>query len=89
MIPVELKILGKRYFFKSDNPEKLKENAKYLEAKLEELKERFNTVDQKKIFVLFSLNLIEQYFSEKEDKEKLEIELEQINELLGEVEIEK
>ncbi len=86
MISIEIKILGRKYFFRSDNPEKLKKNAEYFESQLESLKEKFNTVDQHKLFVLYSLNLIEQYFSEKEMREKLEKELEQINGMLGKIE---
>lgn len=83
MKPVEIQLLGKKYFFKSDDPEGLQKTAKYLEEQLQELNSRFNTVDQMKLFALYSLMITEKFFTEKENNKKLNSEIEQINKLLG------
>ncbi len=88
MKAIEIEILGKKYYFKGDDPDGLKKTAQYLESQLEELNQRFNTVDQKKLFVLYSLIITEKYFAEKENNEKLSSELEQINNLLNNVKLE-
>ena len=83
MKSVEIELLGRKYFFKSDNPESLMDTAKYLDQQLLELNERFNTVDQTKLFVMYSLMITEKYFTEKENNKKLNSEIEQINKLLN------
>ncbi len=83
MKSVEIELLGRKYFFKSDNPEDLKNTAKYLDQQLLELNERFNTVDQMKLFAMYSLMITEKYFTEKENNKKLNSEIEQINKLLS------
>jgi len=88
MKAIEIEILGRKYYFKSDDPERLKETARHLESQLEELNERFNTVDQNKLFVLYSLMLLEKYIAEIDNNKKLSEELEQIKNLLNEVVIE-
>ena len=88
MKAIEIEILGRKYYFKSDDPERPKETARHLESQLEELNERFNTVDQNKLFVLYSLMLLEKYVAEIDNNKKLNEELEQIKNLLNEVVIE-
>ncbi len=77
--------MGKKYFFRSDEPEKLQKTAKYLEEQLKELNERFNTVDQMKLYVMYSLIITQKYFTEKEKNKKLDDESELINRLLSDV----
>ena len=83
MKPVEIQLLGKKYYFRSDDPEKLLKTASYLEEQLEELNSRFNTVDQLKLFAMYALSITEKFFTEKENNKKLSSELEQINKMLG------
>ncbi|HPR16869.1 MAG TPA: cell division protein ZapA [Candidatus Cloacimonadota bacterium] len=85
MKSVEVVLLGKKYFFRSDEPEKLQKTAKYLEEQLKELNERFNTVDQMKLYVMYSLIITQKYFTEKEKNKKLDDESELINRLLSDV----
>ncbi len=87
MNSVEIKILDKKYFFKTENPEKLKKTATYLNGQLEKMNEKYNTVDQHKLFVLYALRLTEQYFENENVNEKLTVELENIAKLLDDVEI--
>jgi len=66
MQSTEVIILGKKYYFKTDDPQKIKDHAEYLNQQLEDLNAQFNTVDQSKLYVLFSMLLTEKYFSEIE-----------------------
>ena len=87
MNSVEIEILGKKYFFKTENPEKLKKTATYLKEQLEKMNEEYNTVDQHKLFVLYALRLTEQYFENENVNEKLTVELDNIAKLMVDVEI--
>ncbi len=87
MKSIEIKILGRTYYFRSDEPEKLIETAEYVEDQLEKLNERFNTVDQNKLLVLYALSMTEKYLSEIDDYKNLSEKLEQINNLLDNIEI--
>ncbi|MBC8415001.1 MAG: cell division protein ZapA [Candidatus Cloacimonetes bacterium] len=83
MKSIEIELLGRKYFFRSDNPEKLQETARYLESQLEELNSRFNTVDQNKLFVLYALMITEKYLSTIENNKELNKEFEQITNMLN------
>lgn len=83
MKSIEIELLGRKYFFRSDNPEKLQETARYLESQLEELNSRFNTVDQNKLFVLYALMITEKYLSTSENNKELNKEFEQITNMLN------
>ena len=87
MKSIEIKILGRTYYFRSDEPEKLKKTAEYVENQLEKLNERFNTVDQNKLLVLYAISMTEKYISENDDYKNLSEKLEQINNLLDNIEI--
>ena len=89
MKSIEIELLGRKYFFRSDNPEKLQETAKYLESQLEELNSRFNTVDQNKLFVLYALMITEKYLSTTENNKELNKEFEQITNMLNNQILEK
>jgi len=87
MKSIEIKILGRTYYFRSDEPEKLKETAEYVENQLEKLNERFNTVDQNKLLVLYAISITEKYLSEIDEHNNLSEKFEQINDLLDKIEI--
>ena len=87
MKSIEIKILGRTYYFRSDEPEKLKETAEYVENQLEKLNERFNTVDQNKLLVLYAISITEKYLSEIDEHNNLSEKFEQINNLLDKIEI--
>jgi len=80
--PVEIEILGKRYYLRTDEPEELQKLAKVLESQLEELNEKYKTAEQHKLFVLNSLQILKQLSEISEKNRKLEEQLEQINSLL-------
>jgi cell division protein ZapA (FtsZ GTPase activity inhibitor) len=83
MKSIEIVLLGKKYFFKSDNPEDLQKTANYLEEQLEKLNDRYNTIDQMKLYVMYSIMITEKYFTEKEKNKKLNNEIERIQKLLN------
>jgi cell division protein ZapA (FtsZ GTPase activity inhibitor) len=87
MKPIDIEILGKRYHLRSDNPEKIRQYAKYINEHLEELYQKFNTVDQHKVFVLYLLRLTEKYFDEKAQNEKLSKQSEEMTALLEKIDI--
>ena len=72
MQSTEVVILGKKYYFKTDDPQKIRDHAEYLNEQLEDLNKKFNTVDQSKLYVLFSMLLTEKYFSEIEKNKDFE-----------------
>jgi len=82
MKTVEIEILGKIYYLKSNDPDNLQEKAKFLNKNLEELNEKYNTVDQNKLFVLYLLILLEKYSDVQDRNEKLSAELKQVEDLL-------
>lgn len=88
MKTIEVEILGKKYYFKTDNPVKLREHAEYLDSQLEELYEKFNTIDQNKLYVLYSLILTEKYLAEVEKNKILSQSSKKIDHLLDELTIE-
>ena len=88
MKSIEIEILGKKYHFKSDDPEKFLEYANYLKSQIEALDKKFNTVNQNKLYVLYSLMLTEHYFEEIEKNKALKKEIEQINSLLQKIDTE-
>lgn len=89
MKSIEIELLGRKYFFRSDDTEKLQETAKYLESQLEELNSRFNTVDQNKLFVLYALMITEKYLGIIENNKELNKEFEQITNMLDNQNLEK
>lgn len=83
MKTVEIEIFGKKYYLKSNEPEKVMQKATILNTKLEELNEKFNTVDYTKLFVLYMLILLDELeFSEQKNLE-LNQKLQQVEELLN------
>ncbi len=88
MKSIEVEILGKKYYFKTDNPVKLREHVEYLDSQLEELYEKFNTIDQNKLYVLYSLILTEKYLAEVEKNKILSQSSKKIDNLLDELTIE-
>lgn len=88
MKTVEVEILGRKYYLKCDRPEQIHHQAEELNNALAELNAKFNTVDQLKLFVLFTLTLLEKYENEQAINRKLSEEFKQLNKLLGNIDSE-
>ncbi len=86
MKTVEIEILGRKYFLKSDSPSELLQQAEYLDKQLGKLNDKFNTVDQNKLFVLYCLLLIEENLTLTEENKKNREELQRIKELVQNLE---
>lgn len=84
MESVELEVLGKKYYFRVDNPATFRKHAALVIRELESLEKKFNTVDQRKLFLLCTLMITEKYFNEVEKNKSLTQEIERINALIGE-----
>ena len=83
MKTVEIEIFGRKYYIKSDDPEDVLQKAEILNKDLEELNERFNTVDYNKLFVLYMLILLERNETEQLQNKNLSKELKQVEDLLN------
>ncbi len=86
MKSIEVEILGKKYVFKSDNPEQLIRCTDYLKEELEEFGKKYSTINQNKLYVLYALKLTEKLFAEMDKNEDLAQKIEQINSLLKHIE---
>lgn len=86
MKSVEVEILGKKYVFKSDDPERLQKCADYLKTEMDEFSKKYSTINQNKLFVLYSLMLTEKLFDEIDKNADLAKKIEQINSLLKHIE---
>jgi cell division protein ZapA (FtsZ GTPase activity inhibitor) len=82
MKAIEVEILGKKYVFQSDNPERVSKCAEYLKTEMEEFGKKYSTLNQNKLYVLYSMMLTEKFFDELEKNKELSKKLEQINSLL-------
>ena len=89
MDSIEIEILGKKFFFKSDKPERLMRCAEYVKTHMEDMNKKYNTVNQSKLYVLYSLMLTEKLFDEIDKNKELTKKIEQINGLLKHIDIEK
>jgi cell division protein ZapA (FtsZ GTPase activity inhibitor) len=86
MKSVEVEILGKKYVFKSDDPDRLQKCTEYLKTEMEEFSKKYSTINQNKLFVLYSLMLTEKLFDEIDKNADLTKKIEQINSLLKHIE---
>lgn len=73
MKTVEIEIFGKKYYIKTNEPEEVLKKSQIINAQLEDLNQKFNTVDYNKLFVLYMLILHDRLDTEQ----KLNIELKQ------------
>ncbi len=73
MKTVEIEIFGKKYYIKTNEPEEVLKKSQIINAQLEDLNQKFNTVDYNKLFVLYMLILHDRLDTEQ----KLNIDLKQ------------
>ena len=85
MKTVEIEIFGKKYYIKSNEPEEVLKKSGLINSQLEELNEKFNTVDYNKLFVLYMLILHDRLESEQKVSDELKRKLQQLDTLLNEV----
>ena len=83
MKTVDIEIFGKKYYIKTNEPDKVLQKANILNKKLEELNEKFNTVDYNKLFVLYMLILLDEMDDMEHKNQKLCQKLKQVEDLLN------
>lgn len=79
MQSIEIELLGRKYFFKTDNPDKIREYAEFMKNELDALYEKNPAIDHTKLFAYYSLSLTERFFKEIEKNEILSKELKNID----------
>ena len=69
-----VKILGREFLVKSDADGEgyIDEIAEYLNGKISEILETTNTSESLKVLVLAAMNIVDDYFSAKSEKENME-----------------
>ena len=82
MKTVEIEIFGKKYYIKSNEPDKVHQKANILNDNLQELNEKFNTVDYTKLFVLYMLILLDKLDDIELKNKELCQKLKQVEDLL-------
>ncbi len=85
--PVEIQVLGRKYFFSSDNPAELIANAERINSELESLNRINSTLDQSKLLIYYALLMTEKYNNEVRENKKLNKELENLGTILNDVNI--
>ncbi len=81
----EIDLLGRKYFFKTDEPEKISEYAEYMKSELNLLSEKYPKVDVQKLFVFYMLTITEKYFIEKEKNKELSEQIKNIDSSLMDI----
>ena len=79
----EVELLGRKYYFKTDEPEKIKKYSDYLKQELDKLSEKYPGIDVQKLMVFFMLTLAEKYFQELDKNRKLSEEIKNIDSSLN------
>lgn len=79
---IDINILGQKLKVRGDNSQKIQEYAEYLDNFLRKLTENYGLIDQKTLFMIAGLNLVEEVFVLKEENNKLKNELDKLNSML-------
>lgn len=82
MQSIEIELLGRKYFFKTDNPDKIREYAEFMKSELDTLYKKNPAIDHTKLFTYYSLSLTERFFKEIEKNKILSSELKNIDSAL-------
>ena len=72
---VSVTILGSEYKIKGADPEYIQRVAAYVDGKMRELERRLATGTPTKIAILASLNIADELFRERVERDKLDVEL--------------
>ncbi len=79
----EIELLGRKYYFKTDEPDKIKAYSDFIKEELNILAERYPSIDNQKLFVFFMLTLTERYFKEVDKNKHLSEEIKNIDSSLN------
>lgn len=79
---IEINVIGHRVKVQGDNAQRIQEYAEYLDNYLRDINSTHSTLDQKTMFILAGMNLVEQIFELKEKNDDLSQELNKVSSLL-------
>jgi len=78
MVSLEVEILGKKYRFRSDNPDKITECASHLNSLLDEITSKYGIIDGKDILVLAAMDLTDKLFQLTEESREMRHDMQQL-----------
>ncbi len=79
MKSVQVEILGRKYHFRGENHNKIREYASFLNEKLDELATDFQIIDHSKLLTLAAMIITEKYFIEKENNQDKKTKIDDIS----------
>ncbi len=79
---IDINILGQRLKVQGENSQKIQEYAEYLDNFLRKMTESYGLIDQKTLFMIAGLNLVEKVFELNVENNKLRTELDKLNSML-------
>ncbi|HOD53721.1 MAG TPA: cell division protein ZapA [Candidatus Cloacimonadota bacterium] len=82
MKKVDVNVFGQKVSVTGDNAQLIQEYAEYLDTWLRNLSKQYGTLDQKTLFILSGLNLVERIYELEAKNKDLEKELNKVNSLL-------
>lgn len=81
---VSVEIFGKKYPFRSEEPDKIRVYADYLNSLLAEISSKYGLVNYQDSLMMTSMLMAEKYFEILEQKKDLDSRIEELNESLSE-----
>lgn len=82
MKQIEINVIGHRVKVMGENSQHVQQYAEYLDNYLREISAQYNCLDQKTMFILTGLNLVEKIFELEEKNKELSKELNNVSALL-------
>ncbi len=82
MQPIEIELFGRKLRIKGDNPEKVREYAKFLNAQLEDIQSKIEFTDHTNLILFGALIITEKYFQEREMNSALAEEMNRLNDMI-------
>lgn len=79
---IDINVLGQKLRVQGDNAQTIQAYAEFLDNYLRKVAESNPLIDQKTLFLIAGLNLVEEVFILKEDNHRLKTELDKLNSLV-------
>jgi cell division protein ZapA (FtsZ GTPase activity inhibitor) len=85
MNSVEVEIFGRKYRLRSDDPQLTTSIAEAINAQIEELREKYETLDFTKLLLLISLQQQESIIRLSEKNQELSKDLDRLNQMISKI----
>lgn len=85
METVYVEVFGKKYPFRGEDPEKIRQYAEYLNDLLVDISSKYGLVNYQESMVMICMLITENYFTIKEQKEVLENKIVNLNEIMNDL----